>query len=447
MSMAKRRKLNPDCFESSSIVSNVEFDSLDDECIINIFDWLPINDLCRLRVTCKRLYLLANEHYQKTYKQLVASYEMNFDEDAVENVNSNKYRRSFASLAQKIVCKHGVENLSDIASKLNQNIKYIEFWSFKIRSDSNDLHLKDQLESVKAINVLILSDRLLQLFTNLEYIAFGDAKKLSGSYPMLKQFDWQYPCFKHLEGFFQRHPNIKTFSSYDYNPYKTTKWLLKTGIKFDNLVLRIGKEWNEWNHDRKQVFKNIHSLYENQQIKALHLRIVDIDFLLNPKFQSLKFVESIETDLCGELYSADKIVNAFESLPNLKFMILNPERKQHKHYFELLAQKLDKLEEFHTDAFHYIDDVIPFVRHSKNLKCIYINHCNGSMYENTTTLQMLDKHRRKLKNACKLTIYIKEAYYIRMKNSSLTSSYGLVEIKRTDSYPMSKHPLRPNYRV
>lgn len=244
-----------------------------------------------------------------------------------------------------------------------------------------------------------------------------------------------------MENFFKRHPNLKTFSS--GAPYKTTKWLLKSGIQFDDLVLDIRYVYIN------PIFDNLYSLHKNQQIKKLHLMISE-DFLFGSDFETLTFVESIEARVVAP---SDIMVNAFTSLPNLKLLILsqyvvpNVTYKLVKCHYELLAQKLNKLEEFHTNTFSAIDELIPFVRYSRKMKFIYIfgqNFCN-SVNNYTTTIQKLDKERRKLKDACKLTIYMFEEYYLHMKNISLVSRYGLVEIKRTDSYPLSKHPLRPNY--
>lgn len=73
MNAAKRICLSPRRFESTTIeILSVGFCSLDDYCIKNIFDWLSIEDLCRFKMTCKRFYLLANEHFQKTYVQIWA---------------------------------------------------------------------------------------------------------------------------------------------------------------------------------------------------------------------------------------------------------------------------------------------------------------------------------------------------------------------------------------
>lgn len=68
---------------------------MDDGCIKNIFDWLSIEDLSRLRMTCKRVYLLANEHFQMTYGQLYLNYKL--------SNKDNKYGFLFASQVQTLL--------------------------------------------------------------------------------------------------------------------------------------------------------------------------------------------------------------------------------------------------------------------------------------------------------------------------------------------------------
>lgn len=165
--MVKKRKLNSNHFPLANDGTNVGFCSMDDGCINNIFEWLSIEDFCRLKVTCKRLYLLANEHCQRTYGRLFAVYNM-YKKGVLENRNPN----SFASVPQNICIWEFAGKLSELGQILNNNVKYIEIWSSKLNVDSNDMHLKNKLQNVESIHVRCLSDSLLQLFTNLEYIVY-----------------------------------------------------------------------------------------------------------------------------------------------------------------------------------------------------------------------------------------------------------------------------------
>jgi hypothetical protein len=53
--------------QSTSDFSKTEFYALNDDCIREILDWLPIAELAAMKMTCSRFYWLANEHFRKTY--------------------------------------------------------------------------------------------------------------------------------------------------------------------------------------------------------------------------------------------------------------------------------------------------------------------------------------------------------------------------------------------
>lgn len=437
MSLSKIRKL-----DSKLIGSNIEFDSLNEECINNIFDWLSIEDLCKVKVTCKRLFLLANEHYRITYGQVNAWYGK-----GVGSLDErNKYHKSFASSAQRVNFYYDLE-LSTMSSIVNQNVKYISLYSYD--SDLIDTNLQNKFKNVKEISVGgPVNDNLLQHFPNLEVIdiKFTYQWSVLGNYPKLKQV--RHQNFKkrdeqELEQFFKRNPNIKVFASIK-QATETTDWVLRSGLEFDDLVLMVGSLRVKPFVDVDQLIKNLHSLHKNQQIKRLHLQICNEEFFYSPKFKTLKFVESIETT---DPYSyCEKSFNIFASLPNLKCLTLYCQfgNSLNKSQSAFLVQKLDQLEELHINA-QPIGDMIPFVRYSAKLKCIYLmkQPYGRTFKEGNTTVHTLDKSRRELKHACKLTIYMDEEQYLHVKNNSSTSRYGLVEIKRVDSYPLSKHLLRP----
>lgn len=404
-----------------------EFCSMDDDCIDYIFDWLTLGELCRLRLTCKRLYLLANEHYRRTYTSTI-----------------NEYFTSFRYFNKRAFLN--ASNISSLCKEIKPNLEYVLIWCYYFRmkfNDSKDVDSKEILKNVKGINIRRLDDDLLQHFVNVEYIIYEGRRPffLSGNYPMVKQFDMTEdisPFEPGIVEFFKRNPNIKVFSTFE--SIYTTQWLIDSGIKFDDLVLMIDQEKSE---DVDKIIKNVQFLYDKQQIKRLHMIIRWKSFSFIPKLSKLYFLESVKAGipiLSDDHESINDSILTFTSLPNLKLLQLW-NNAIHIHLLKFLAQNMVELEEIHA-KFHQIDHIIPFVRYSAKLKCIYIRAI--LVGDITITIQMLDKERQKLKNSCKLTIYMNEHYYLKMKNNSLTNSCGLVEIKRYDSYPISKHPLRPN---
>ena len=110
-----------------------KFCSMDDDCISLVMDWLSIEELCKLKVTCKRLYLLANEHYKRTYLN-----ERNLE---------YKYLKSF-SLGERALVYNEKKNIIDLCRELKEDVKYIICLIPWVNFDSNlsDEHSKRKLK-------------------------------------------------------------------------------------------------------------------------------------------------------------------------------------------------------------------------------------------------------------------------------------------------------------
>lgn len=86
-----------------------EFCSMDDDCISHILNWLSIKELCMVKVTCKRLYLLTNEHYRRTY---------------ISRRSKSSYFKYFRSIDKHGLMEgHSVSRICD--KQIKPNMKYI----------------------------------------------------------------------------------------------------------------------------------------------------------------------------------------------------------------------------------------------------------------------------------------------------------------------------------
>ncbi|XP_031637977.1 uncharacterized protein LOC116350350 [Contarinia nasturtii] len=438
---------------NTSEMSQTEFNALNNDCILHILDWLSIKELATIKMTCKRLYLLANEHFCRTYKNGCVHLEEMFKE--LDISVENKYSTSFKYYMPKIHSANAaIETFNVIGQKTIQPIKYLRFFWANFNQNNDVLqqkYVKDVLKNVEIVNIHDCSsiDCLLRNCTKLEYLVLSGvgSKELLHTYPTLKQLQWGSANFPvELKEFLMRNRNIRALSTSNDNTIKITNWLLDTEIKLDDLVLKISITVKKGFKNMKQIIESLHLLHKNQQIKALHLKIMDSDFLLHPNWTEPEFLESIHIDTvdCDR-----KLVDVVSRMVNLKFLFYYNRWDNINQQIGLLAQKLTKLEELHIVDIFSIDKIIPFVQNLPKLQIIYVK-CFRSGYINfaneiNITLQSLDKDRRKLKNPCKLTIYVNENWYLQIKSNSMTNSYGLVEVKRTDSYPLSKHPIRPNF--
>ncbi|XP_031637995.1 uncharacterized protein LOC116350362 [Contarinia nasturtii] len=290
---------------------------------------------------------------------------------------------------------------------------------------------------------------LLKYCTKLEYLILDDIQPkelISQKYPAIKQLGWTSDNLPpQLKEFMVNNPNITAFFASNQNPIETTDWLLETGrfkVKLNDLVLKIcnfknAEYLNALQMNVPGIIKNVMSLHKNQQIKTLHLEIKYLDFLLHPKLPEIEFLES------AHVYIEDAHRKSIESISrgmrNLKFLFYYNKYRAKKSEYQMLAQNLTELEEFHTISVGSIDVVMPFIRYSPKLRVMFLETSELYPTAKNVSLELLHKERHKLENACKLTIYVDEPTYL----NSPINSCGLVEIKRTASYPLSKHPIRP----
>lgn len=402
--------------------TQTEFSALNNDCILEIVDWLSLTDLYAISLTCKRLQNVCNEYFKCTYKRWIVRVDKKSDNEyQLTPVEKNKYFRSysdvlkFKEIIKNIFTPHENSNYNSNFGHLNEILSNIEHFYVFEYFDGMYENLIKKCNKIKYLKIIVRIQKNL-------WHQFWAA-----SLPSLTYFEyWRIDSAENelTIQFFQRNPNIKAFSS---NGSKITiEWLKETGCKFDDLIIRDkSKNVNDVNN----IIDDLHLLHKSQQFKRLHLYCEERDHFLHPRFTELTYLESIGV-CCFSNYLSE-ISNALASLTNLKVLVyyvrhmVNQESSNE--CSTVIAKSLVNLEEVHT----YSNEFISFVRHSPKLETIYVGGFNSSW---KGTLQQLDKVRRQTEGACKCTIYLEETEYLNAKHRSSTDSYGLIQIKRSNTY-------------
>lgn len=98
----------------------------------------------------------------------------------------------------------------------------------------------------------------------------------------------------------------------------------------------------------------------------------------------------------------------------------------------IFAKSFVNLKDLNISSKH-IDDFLPFVRHSVNLKNITFRETYDSDPETLhCKISVLNGERKKLKGACKVTIHVSEDIYLTSKWGKMGTTLDLVEIKRNE---------------
>lgn len=411
-----------------------QFQSLNDDCILEILNWLSINDLHSMNLTCKRLNKLSNEQFHRNYGRKLGW--------STEHL---RYKHFYSNTQHLRI--RGLHYMSRLNQKVKQNVKKITFRESRNITEAHSLQIIRFLTNVEMMVIYgstfhnNMYHDLLQHCTNIKCLAVTndicewkpsdnfENVWLTKEYPTLEQVFLDFDDFPlELTEFFHKNPNIKTLACVRKDrSVEVTNWLLHFGLRFENLVLTIRHTLDE---DIPQLVANINSLHRNKQFNKLHLCI--------PRYWI-----SIVCDLCAYLESihiigTDKVaLNIIAKLKHLKCIRFeNSISCTEKMTLNMVATELIELEELHFEE-DFIDIIIPFVRHSPKLKRIYM-HC--TLYDNNRMLKMLNNERMKLKNACPLTIYMDEDDFLQMKWASSTDRCQLIQIKRIESH-ISTHPL------
>lgn len=199
---------------------------------------------------------------------------------------------------------------------------------------------------------------------------------------------------------------------------------------------------------QENLIKNVYTLQENQRINSLHLTARHQEYLYDPILPKLNTLESLKFTGMMRWEEREKAIDTISSLSNLKVLLYRPSYTYHVtrlSSFNILAEKLIDIEEFYTEiTSEWIQMIIPLVQRLPKLRIIYLddipnNNVRSLFFRHylEMTLQDLNKERKKLKDACKLTIYLREDH---LKSSLMTTECGLMEIKRSSTFS-SKHPF------
>lgn len=105
-------------------------------------------------------------------------------------------------------------------------------------------------------------------------------------------------------------------------------------------------------------------------------------------------------------------------------------------YIAALSSNLKKLKaiEFYSAS---INSILPFIREAAKLRNISIYFLGDEIYfhdHDIIDLAKLNEQRKKLDNAQKITIYVRESNYMATKWALQTTDFSLIRLKREQSY-------------
>lgn len=389
---------------------------LDIDCLEEIFEWLSMTELHRLRQTCKRLKQVV-DFYIREYCPAAKIGYMKLDE-----YNINKF--------------------VELSSDHIKLIKQINFRShYKLHEDVINRIKDTRIERVwlrKGHFWNDFYDSFLQFCPHLKYLSIV---KISSGLLIGSGNEWllrQYPSLEHisldnisftnprganevteLQTFFELNPQIHTFTTTSDVLCAQKNWLERTSAKFDLLIIKC----RHYFYTMEVFCDLVKKLHRRGYYKRLHCYYVQIYDQNNREcMMSLPALE--------KLHLRSSRVSLDGHLPECMKEI-GIEYFKYIYNTEALANNLSNVERIyiHYNGFD-VNDILPFFSQSPKLKHICLKN-----FERVINVSLLNKAREQLKDACKLTVYAGEKSYLASKWYGPPKKCDLVQIKRAEAWP------------
>lgn len=435
----KRKKIDESVGASSTAEFNVInaekepeptiFDDLNVDCMNELLDWLPLTSLCALSQTCKSLQRITKNYFQWNYP----SEEFEVGDEFVLNA---QHLECFGDNVQCLrLYDSAIADFIFAGSNINQNLREIQFdRTFKQENDITKEHINSiksilqNVETVSAVNCSFIdgcSNYLLdccQKITDFSYKVDKDIGK--------NRFQFQkYPTLRNIEIHF--HPKANVTEA--INAFK------EQNLHLDELVLRFCKEHA---HLLNVIFNDLDLMYERKFFKRLFL-IFEQKAMISQHVTRISLLQGLEGINCSYTIntSIDNHITDIAKLQNIKYLNVNWLLENS----DVLAKNLQQLIELETSVVS-MDAVVSFVGFSIKLARFHVDKIRAGKMETSAKFDAftLNKRRSMLEYAHKLTIYIPEKTFIKLKWSSVTMNSGLVEIKRKGScIPLKRNHENP----
>lgn len=446
--------------------------NLTTDCCDEIFDYLSLKDLHAFGQTCRAIQKVAGEYFKRNYSAATnysgndGIYTAYSDDKGVinQNILTSGFNRYITYISHyydelrplQYIQSHSneCESINHIylvcviinEARVNSLLNVLpKLKTLQIRNSSVEGHLYDVLLMHCALERLFVQDSDLGIFRLLDG---GWAARIENHW--LRQ---EYPTLKYLElipkytikidefnEFFDRNPNVRTFSTSSLCLWKNRKELLKSNANLDLLEVKEVNETEMFDDDENDdeltitaFCKLLNQLHARHFYKRLNFYIKNFNEETSGYLTSLGHcIEKLCIKNFTRSYSLPQLINLKE---------LSIHDGANATDMETIASSLTKLQRLHINNAS-IDDIRPFIRQSTKLRQIKMIPKNDTQFDgDILQLLKLNREREKLTEARKIIIYVPDNIYLKTKwtvNCGDTN-LNLIEMKRCNSIEWDDH--------
>lgn len=383
-----------------------------------IFDWLSLADLHAFGQTCKIFQQVTGKYFEWKYKKILF---YAYADSITTDWKNRKCLSGFGEFVQRLAfydrepdasILYAVENCKFIKEMEMVNTSTITLGGKRFEN------MLANLEILKISNTHFSNETfetLLKLCVNLKLLKIVESHGtgwMRNKYPKLEHLQL-HECEPNedndLRSFFVNNSNVRNFTTTVEILMRNGAAFMANNIRFDDLtIVTFG--------DIDAISNVLINLYQRGFYKNLHFATRTAERLAD--------LPALAT-LCIDTYDYIKI----PSLPTVTefvFRVLWNGLCTWKNMDEvsIVLTNLERVFSYKMSMKH----MLPFIRNSIKLK--EIKTCETGLIDPV----YMNNERRKLKGARKVTIYVDEMDYLKIKWKYNEVDFGLIEIKRKQSY-------------
>lgn len=430
-------KLNPDCFDE-------------------IFNYLSVKKLQRFGETSTRMQAVAGNYFKNNYSAAFNTLDFDgvhttyFEEDCVigrthRSEKFNRFITNFTLSYNTHPLKYVNTNIKDFTSINRINLKNITCF------EVNEIHteLLPTLKTLHLENIETIGGEINEFLTKcveLKRLSFRNSingyKWLSHSYKVLEHLEFMYgytvipkstkeALDTSFFNFFEKNPNLKTFSTSSYFLFTNSKLFLELTAKIEKLEIMIETHRISM-FDYASFHRLLKCLYEKEFYKEVQLHFIFCGEKDELEFRRLASLNGLTG--FGISVGIEHIYKQLGRFTELSQLTLDYEPSIN--CADTLAKELTVLTDLYINNATTIDSLLPFIRHSMNLsKLKVMPECGKRFNCGSFKLSQLNAERQKLSGAKKLVFYTRDDVFevMKLKTENGETKLTKIEMRRADS--------------
>ncbi|XP_055304289.1 uncharacterized protein LOC129569475 [Sitodiplosis mosellana] len=383
------------------------------DCLEEIFDWLSINDIHSFGQTCTKFYQIVGVYFKWKYKRVLGNV---YDDSMTVNW---KYLNGFNEFAQRLSFYSREPDRSLLFALANcKSPKEINI----VNAHFSELDIQPFESMLSKIEIMRLSCHLSGEFyesflgpcANLKRLRIDKSPSngwMRNKYPTLEHLE-VYECDpsqdNDLKIFLEQNPNVRSLST-------TAELLLRNRVIFmasnfgldDLTILRVD--------DIDLISIALIELHQRGFYKRLHF-----------KTDTAKHLDQLLGLATLRVYRYERI--KMPHLPTVKTLVFKAIWNGQCSWMNDVSMALNNLERIFTPKTS-TEYILPFIQNSTKLREITMAGLRGEI-----DVVAMNNERKRLKMARKVTIYLEEKDYLKLKWKHACTDFGLIELKRNKSY-------------